>query len=52
MFTQATERIKVVDMFPYSPTRLKTAVAQVGQTAWKMTYFLSSRAIVRWCAVC
>lgn len=46
MFTQATERIKVVDMFPYSPTRLKTAVDQVGQTVWKMTYFLSSRA--RW----
>ena len=32
-------------MFPITTERAKTAVDQVGQTDWQMTYFLSSRAI-------
>lgn len=32
-------------MFPHTTKRTKAAVDQVGQTAWQMTYFLSSRAM-------
>lgn len=40
------------DMFPCTTKRTETAMDQVGRTARQMTYFLSSRAIVRWCALC
>ena len=33
-----------MDIFPYTTEKTKTAVDQVGRTAWQMTYFLSSRA--------
>ena len=33
-------------MFPVTMTATKIAVDQVGRTAWQMTYFLSSRAIL------
>lgn len=34
-------------MFPVTMTATKIAVDQVGRTAWQMTYFLSSRAMLR-----
>ena len=36
-----------MDMFPFTTERAKTAVDQVGQTVLRMTYFLSSRAMLR-----
>ncbi len=37
----------LIDMFPRTTERTKTAVDQVGRTVRQMTYFLSSRAIAK-----
>src|SRR5699024_6912325 len=39
--------VRSIDIFPVTVEWTKTAVDQVGRTARQMTYFLSSRAILR-----